>query len=109
MNTMRFSEKQEKVNIYELENGARDAVILTNEREVAETEPLEDGEEKETTAYEYDGNIFRTHSLTAEQIKADPESYLDYEGDEAPTDAMVEYANLKIDEYTAQLMEEGLI
>lgn len=60
-------------------------------------------------AYEYDGNIFRTHSLTAEQIKADPESYTDYEGDDAPTDAMVEYANLKIDEYTAQLMEEGLI
>lgn len=106
---MRFSEKQEKVNIYELENGARDAVILTNEREVAETEPLGDGKEKESTAYEYDGNIFRTHLLTAEQIKADPESYLDYEGDEAPTDAMVEYANLKIDEYTAQLMEEGLI
>ena len=73
------------------------------------TEPLEDGKEKETTAYEYDGNIFRTHSLTAKQIKADPESYMDYEGDEAPTDAMVEYANLKIDEYTAQLMEEGLI
>ena len=43
---MRFSEKQEKVNIYELENGARDAVILTNEREVTETEPLEDGKEK---------------------------------------------------------------
>lgn len=79
MNTMRFSEKQEKVNIYELENGARDAVILTNEREVTETESLEDGKEKETTAYEYDGNIFRTHSLTAEQIKANPESYLDYE------------------------------
>lgn len=106
---MRFSEKQEKVNIYELESGARDAVILTNEREVTETESLEDGKEKEATAYEYDGNIFRTHSMTAEQIKADPESYLDYEGDDAPTDAMIEYANLKIDEYTAQLMEEGLI
>ena len=76
---MRFSEKQEKVSIYELENGARDAVILTNEREVTKTEPLEDGKKKDTTEYEYDGNIFRTHSLTAEQIKADPESYLDYE------------------------------
>ena len=82
---------------------------LSDLKEVAETEPLEDGEVKESTAYEYDGNIFRTHSLTAEQIKADPESYTDYEGDDAPTDAMVEYANLKIDEYTAQLMEEGLI
>lgn len=82
---------------------------LSDLKEVAETEPLEDGEVKESTAYEYDGNIFRTHSLTAEQIKADPESYTDYEGDDAPTDAMVEYVNLKIDEYTAQLMEEGLI
>ena len=82
---------------------------LSDLKEVTETEPLEDGKEKETTAYEYDGNIFPTHSLTAKQIKADPESYIDYEGDEAPTDAMVEYANLKIDEYTAQLMEEGLI
>lgn len=82
---------------------------LSDLKEVAETEPLEDGEVKESTAYEYDGNIFRTHSLTDEQIKADPESYTDYEGDDAPTDAIVEYANLKIDEYTAQLMEEGLI
>ena len=78
---------------------------LSDLKEVAETEPLEDGEVKESTAYEYDGNIFRTHSLTDEH----PESYTDYEGDDAPTDAMVEYANLKIDEYTAQLMEEGLI
>ena len=55
---------------------------LSDLKEVAETEPLEDGEVKESTAYEYDGNIFRTHSLTAEQIKADPESYTDYEGRE---------------------------
>lgn len=82
---------------------------LSDLKEVTETEPLEDGKEKETTAYEYDGNILPTHSLTAKQIKADPESYMDYDGDEAPTDAMVEYANLKIDEYKAQLMEEGLI
>ena len=74
---------------------------LSDLKEVAETEPLEDDEVKESTAYEYDGNIFRTHSLTDEQSKADPESYTDYEGDDAPTDAMVEYANLKIDEYTA--------
>ena len=71
MNTMRFSEKQKKTSIYELENGARDVVILTNEREVAETEPLEDGEAKETTAYEYDGNIFRTPASAA----SDPSKY----------------------------------
>lgn len=100
---------EKAVSEYMKENPINVPKNLSELKEVAETEPLEDGEVKESTAYEYDGNIFRTHSLTAEQIKADPESYTDYEGDDAPTDAMVEYANLKIDEYTAQLMEEGLI
>ena len=109
MRTMNFSEKQEKVSIYELGESSRDVVILTNEREVKEKERQEDGEEVEITSYEYDGNIFRTHTITAEQINTDPESYLDYPGDDAPSDEMVEYANQKIDEYTAQLMEEGLI
>lgn len=108
MKTMRFSEKQEKVTIFELENDTRDVVICLNEQEVTETESQGE-EEKEVTMYEYDGNIFRTHAITAEDITADPEAYTDYPGDEPPTDEMVEYANQKIDEYTAQLMEEGLI
>lgn len=75
-------------------------------------------ESKKPVMYDVDGYEAVTDALVSlldsfpgleEQIKADPESYMDYEGDEAPTDAMVEYANLKIDEYTAQLMEEGLI
>ena len=32
-----------------------------------------------------------------------------YDGDEKPTDEMVEYANKAVDEYTLQLMEEGVI
>mgnify|MGYP004452228657 CR=1 FL=1 len=104
MKAMRFTFPQLNVSIFQLDKGM-DVMICLNERQVI----VENPEGISETMYEYDGNIFRTHSLTAEQIKADPESYLDYEGDEAPTDAMVEYANLKIDEYTAQLMEEGLI
>ena len=42
-------------------------------------------------------------------IRADLEYYLNYDGDEKPTDEMVEYANKAIDEYTLQLMEEGVI
>lgn len=112
MQTMKFSEKQEKVTIYELDNDTRDVAICLNEREVTGTEENQnedESEKKETTMYEYDGNIFRTHAISADDIVSDPESYIDYPGDEPPTDAMVEYANQKIDEYTAQLMEEGLI
>ncbi len=110
MQTMKFSEKQKEVTIYELDNDTRDAMICLNEREATEEKQNEDeSEKKETTMYEYDGNIFRTHAITAEDIIADPEAYIDYPGDEPPTDAMVEYANQKIDEYTSQLMEEGLI
>lgn len=106
MQTMKFAEKQEKLKIYELGEGKRDVVICLNEKEVEEENP-ETGEK--TKAYEYDGNIFRTYALTAEEITEDPEAYIDYPGDEPPTGEMVEYANSKIDEYTAQLMEEGLI
>ena len=42
-------------------------------------------------------------------IRADLEYYLNYDGDKKPTDEMVEYANKAVDEYTLQLMEEGVI
>ena len=106
MQTMKFAEKQEKLKIYELGEGKRDVVICLNEKEVEEENP-ETGEK--TKAYEYDGNIFRTCRITPEEVGEDPEAYIDYPGDEPPTDEMVEYANEKIDEYTAQLMEEWLI
>ena len=60
--------------------------------------------------YEYDGNIFRTYkTITEDDVRADLEYYLNYDGDEKPTDEMVEYANKAVDEYTLQLMEEGVI
>lgn len=107
MEVMRFAEKQKKITIYEIEDGARDVIICTNERKVTEKNP-NDGAES-ATMYEYDGNIFRTYLVSADEINENPESFLTYGGDEPPTDAMVEYANQKIDEYTAQLMEEGVI
>lgn len=107
MEVMRFTEKQKKVTIYEIDDGARDVVICTNEREVTEENPNDEAEK--ATMYEYDGNIFRTYLVSADEISENSESFLTYGGDEQPTDAMVEYANQKIDEYTAQLMEEGVI
>ena len=97
MKKMRFSDKQ------------NDVIILTNEKVVTEKNEQSESDE-EVTYYEYDGNIFRTYKyITEEDIRADMDYYLNYEGDEKPTDEMVEYANKAVDEYTLQLMEEGVI
>ena len=107
MKKMRFSEKQNDVTITTPEDGVTDVIILTNETIV--TEKNEQSEE-EVTSYEYDGNIFRTYKeITEDMIRADLEYYLNYNGDEKPSDEMVEYANKTVDEYTLQLMEEGVI
>ena len=109
MKKMRFSEKQNDITITTPENGVTDVIILTNETVVTEkNEQPESGEE--VTYYEYDGNIFRTYkAITEDDIRADLDYYLNYDGDEKPTDEMVEYANKAVDEYTLQLMEEGVI
>jgi len=44
MEVMRFTEKQKKVTIYEIDDGARDVVICTNEREVTEENPNDEAE-----------------------------------------------------------------
>ena len=107
MKKMRFSEKQNDVTITTPENGVTDVIILTNETIV--TEKNEQSEE-EVTSYEYDGNIFRTYkTITEEDIRADLDYYLNYDGDEKPTDEMVEYANKAVDAYTAMLIEEGIV
>ena len=109
MKKMRFSEKQNDVTITTPENGVTDVIILTNEKVVTEKNEQSESEE-EVTYYEYDGNIFRTYKeITEDMIRADLEYYLNYDGDEKPTDEMVEYANKAVDEYTLQLMEEGVI
>ena len=109
MKKMRFSEKQNDVTIVTPEDGVTDVIILTNETIVTEKNEQSESEE-EVTSYEYDGNIFRTYKeITEDMIRADLEYYLNYNGYEKPTDEMVEYANKAVDEYTLQLMEEGVI
>ena len=109
MKKMRFSEKQNDITITTPENGVTDVIILTNETVMTEKNEQSESDE-EVTYYEYDGNIFRTYkAITEDDIRADMDYYLNYEGDEKPTDEMVEYANKAVDEYTLQLMEEGVI
>ena len=109
MKKMRFSEKQNDVAITTPEDGVTDVIILTNETVVTEKDEQSESEE-DITSYEYDGNIFRTYKdITEEDIRADMDYYLNYNGDEKPTDEMVEYANKAIDEYTMDLIEEGVI
>ena len=109
MKKMRFSEKQNDVTIATPEDGVTDVIILTNESIVPEKNEQSESEE-EVTSYEYDVNIFRTYKeITEDMIRADLEYYLNYNGDEKPTDEMVEYANKAVDEYTAMLIEEGIV
>ena len=109
MKKMRFSEKQNDVTITTPEDGVTDVIILTNEKVVTEKNEQSESEE-DVTSYEYDGNIFRTYNkITEDMIRADMEYYLNYDGDEKPTDEMVEYANKAVDEYTAMLIEEGIV
>ena len=109
MKKMRFSEKQNDINITMPEDGVTDIIILTNETEVSENHEMSESEE-EVTYYEYDGNIFRTYkTITEDDVRSNMEYYLNYEGDEKPTDEMVEYANKAVDEYTAMLIEEGIV
>ena len=109
MKKMRFSEKQKDITITTPEDGVTDVIILQNETVVTEKNEQSESEE-DVTSYEYDGNIFRTYNeITEDMIRADLEHYLNYDGDEKPTDEMVEYANKAVDEYTLQLMEEGVI
>ena len=109
MKKMRFSEKQKDITITTPEDGVTDVIILQNETVVTEKNEQSESDE-EVTSYEYDGSIFRTYNgITEDMIRADLEYYLNYNGDEKPTDEMVEYANKALDEYTLQLMEEGVI
>ena len=109
MKKMRFSEKQNDVTITTQEDGVTDVIILQNETVVTEKNEQSESDE-DVIFYEYDGNIFRTYKTIAEDdVRADLDYYLNYGGDEKPSDEMVEYANKAVDEYTLQLMEEGVI
>ena len=104
MKTMRFSTPQLNISTYTLDKGM-DVVICLNERTVT----VENSEGDSETMYEYDGNMFRTFKLSADEIMQNLENYLDYEGDTEPTEEMTNYANEMIDAYTEQLIAEGVI
>ena len=109
MKKMRFSEKQKDITITTPEDVVTDVIILTNEKVVTEKNEMSESDE-DVTFYEYDGNIFRTYKeITEDEIRSDLEYYLNYDGDEKPSDEMVEYANKAVDEYTAMLIEEGIV
>ena len=109
MKKMRFSEKQNDVTITTPEDSVTDVIILTNEKVVTEKNEMSESDE-DVTFYEYDGNIFRTYkTITEDDVRSDLDYYLNYNGDEKPTDEMVEYANKAVDEYTAMLIEEGIV
>lgn len=107
MKKMIFDTKQPRIAIMDLDGESRDVLICVNEQEVAV--PASE-ESNERTEYEYDSNLFRTYKdISEDVIEENLDYYLDYEGDEKPSDEMIAYANQQIDEYTAQLIEEGVI
>ena len=105
---MLFTLPQDKVRIVPLPNGMYDVTVLDKEERV-EIPPAEEGEIA-VTMYQYDGNQFRTvYELTEEEILDDLEKYLNYETSGEPTLEQIEHDNELIDNYTLELMEEGIL
>lgn len=111
MRTMIFDTKQPKLATHPLDDGGKDVLILKNEKEVTVKEPsfTDSATEIERVVYSYDGNSFRTYKDIADDTLISDDSYMDYEGDELPTAEMLEYAQAELDNYTASLIESGVI
>ena len=111
MKKMRFSERQDAITIIEPENGVYDVVVLVNEEKVVEkNDNAFEAESEDVTYWQYDGNIFRTYSeITKEEINSNFDYYLNVESAEKPTEEMQAYAQAALDNYTASLIESGVI
>ena len=111
MKKMRFSEKQSSITIVEPESGVYDVMVLVNEEKVVEkNDNAFEAESEDVTYWQYDGNIFRTYSgITKEEINSNFDYYLNVESAEKPTEEMQEYAQAALDNYTASLIESGVI
>ena len=111
MKKMRFSEKQSSITIVEPESGVYDVMVLVNEEKVVEKNDNAFEEESEDATYwQYDGNICRTYSeITKEEINSNFDYYLKVESAEKPTEEMQAYAQEALDNYTASLIESGVI
>jgi hypothetical protein len=113
---MQFDEQQQRITITTPEDGVHDVLICTNEKEIEVDEAdfgdneLGEVQSEKRTAYQYDGNLFRTfNDITEDDINSDIDYYLAYEGDEKPTPLMTEYADKMMDELVSQLIEGGII
>lgn len=80
-----FMDKQPEVRTTVLDNGLLQFQICLHEEEItvqAQSFHTEGGKEAEVaepiTQYQYDFNEFRTDALTEDEVKADPEKFLDY-------------------------------
>ena len=107
MEKMYFTQSQPDVRVVKLPIGKRDVTVLTNEQIVTMG-----GEEGGTPSdmYQYDGNIFRTvYELTEDDIRTEKEKYLDYDPSGEPTLEQLQRERDLIDNYTLQLIEEGVI
>ena len=111
MKKMRFSEKQSSITIVEPESGVYDVMVLVNEEKVVEkNDNAFEAESEDLTYWQYDGNIFRTYSeITKEEINSNFDYYLNVESAEKPTEEMQTYAQAALDNYTASLIESGVI
>lgn len=111
MKKMRFSERQDAITIIEPENGVYDVVVLVNEEKVVEKNDNAFEEESEDVTYwQYDGNIFRTYSpIIKENVESNIDYYLNLPNEEKPTEEMQAYAQAALDNYTASLIESGVI
>ena len=111
MKKMRFSEKQSSITIVEPESGVYDVMVLVNEEKVVEkNDNAFEAESEDATYWQYNGNIFRTYSeITKEEINSNFDYYLNVESAEKPTEEMQEYAQTALDNYTASLIESGVI
>lgn len=114
-----FSEKQPAVRVT-LVDGISQFQICLNEEEVTTPAQSFHSDEKEVTAepitqYQYDFNEFRTDALTEEEVKANPEKFLDYtpiaslpEKEQAPSiDAVLKNIQTAQEE-TAQAVQDML-
>lgn len=111
MKKMRFSERQDAITIIEPENGVYDVVVLVNEQRVVEkNDNAFESESEDVTYWQYDGNIFRTYSpIIKEDVESNIDYYLNLQNEEKPTEEMQAYAQEALDNYTASLIESGVI
>ena len=107
MREMIFNEEQNMLSVISPEDGVTDILILTDEKEVKRTD---ENTNEEKTEYHYNGNSVRVYkNVTEEDVEQDKEYYMSLEQGEKPTEDMESYANEKVDEFTLQLMNEGVL